>query len=54
MLEVVSMLDNDSTLSPPKQPAFLFKKTKRDDPNLSTSEGVNSINEMSTTVVEAR
>ncbi|KAK4253954.1 hypothetical protein QN277_009396 [Acacia crassicarpa] len=54
MSEVVSMLDNDSTLAPPKQAAFLFKKPKCDDPNLSISEGVNSINEMSTTVVEAR
>ncbi|KAI9072086.1 hypothetical protein K1719_045957 [Acacia pycnantha] len=54
MLEVVFMLDNDSTLAPPKQPAFLFKKTNCGDPNLSISEGVNSINEMSTTVVEAR
>ncbi|XP_028801016.1 G-type lectin S-receptor-like serine/threonine-protein kinase At1g11410 [Neltuma alba] len=54
MLEVISMLDNDSTLPPPKKPAFLFKKTDCDDSNPSVIEGVNSVNEMSTTVVEAR
>ncbi|XP_028804419.1 G-type lectin S-receptor-like serine/threonine-protein kinase At1g11410 [Neltuma alba] len=54
MSEVVFMLDNDSTLPHPKQPAFLFKKTNCDDSNPSISEGVNSVNEMSTTVIEAR
>ncbi|XP_028785777.1 G-type lectin S-receptor-like serine/threonine-protein kinase At1g11410 [Neltuma alba] len=54
MSEIVSMLDNDSTFLPPKQPAFLFKKTNYDDSNSSISEGVNSINEMSTTVIGAR
>lgn len=55
MFEVVSMLDNnDSMLTHPKQPAFLFRKTKCDDSNQSISERVSSIYEMSTTVVEAR
>ncbi|KAI9083661.1 hypothetical protein K1719_034362 [Acacia pycnantha] len=54
MLEVVSMLDNDWSLPPPKQPAFLFQKFNSDDSNPSTSRGVNSINEISTTMVEAR
>ncbi|XP_028804400.1 receptor-like serine/threonine-protein kinase SD1-8 [Neltuma alba] len=53
MSEVVFMLDNDSTLPPPKQPAFLFKKNKYYDSNPSISKGVNSVNKMSTTVVEA-
>ncbi|KAI9083680.1 hypothetical protein K1719_034381 [Acacia pycnantha] len=54
MFEVVSMLDNESTLAPPKQPAFLFKRTNFDYSNPSNGEGIHSINKISTTVVEAR
>ncbi|XP_054777222.1 G-type lectin S-receptor-like serine/threonine-protein kinase RKS1 isoform X2 [Prosopis cineraria] len=55
MSSVVSMLGSDSTLPSPKQPAFIFKRSNTcDNSNPSTSEGVNSVNEMSTTVIEAR
>ncbi|KAI9105157.1 hypothetical protein K1719_022686 [Acacia pycnantha] len=55
MSTVVSMLGNDSSLPSPKQPAFIFKRNKPGDKsNPSTSEGFNSVNEMSTTIVEAR
>lgn len=55
MLEVVSMLDNGSTLAHPKQPAFHFMKTMCDgDSNQSIGERLNSINEMSSTTIEAR
>ncbi|KAI9083641.1 hypothetical protein K1719_034342 [Acacia pycnantha] len=40
MLEVVSMLDNESTLAPPKQPAFLFRRTNTDYSNASNGEGL--------------
>ncbi|KAK4254003.1 hypothetical protein QN277_009440 [Acacia crassicarpa] len=55
MSTVVSMLGNDSSLPSPKQPAFIFKRNKPGDKsNPSTSEGFNSVNGMSTTMVEAR
>ncbi|XP_028791094.1 G-type lectin S-receptor-like serine/threonine-protein kinase At1g11410 [Neltuma alba] len=55
MLEVVSMLENDSTLPPPKQPAFVFKETTRDHSNQSIGEEANnSLCGMSTSVIEAR
>lgn len=55
MSRVVSMLDNDSTLPTPKQPAFIFKKSNYASSDASTSEGINySVNEMSMTRIEAR
>lgn len=57
MSTVVSMLGSDtsSNLPSPKQPAFIFKRNKTgDNSNPSTSEGFNSVNEMSTTIIEAR
>ena len=55
MSAVIKMLGNDSTLAAPKHPAFIFKRTTihdRSDP--STSEGNNSVNGLSITVMEAR
>ena len=50
MSDVVSMLDSDLSLPPPKQPAFFFKKINCDDTNPTISEGLNSVTEMSTIV----
>ncbi|XP_024030957.1 G-type lectin S-receptor-like serine/threonine-protein kinase At1g11410 isoform X1 [Morus notabilis] len=53
MSAVVSMLGNDSALPSPKQPAFVYKKSYTSgDP--STSEGANSIYDVTCTVVEPR
>ncbi|KAI9105163.1 hypothetical protein K1719_022692 [Acacia pycnantha] len=56
MLEVISMLDNDIVLPPPKQPGFMFKKTTYDQSNpcASGTEEFYSLNGMSTTEIEAR
>ena len=54
MSTVVSMLGNDTTLPPPKHPAFIFKRSNYDSSDPSTSEGVYSVNEVSMTMIEAR
>ncbi|KAK4254005.1 hypothetical protein QN277_009441 [Acacia crassicarpa] len=55
MLEVISMLDNDIVLPPPKQPGFMFKKTTCDQSNTCASgTEFYSLNGMSTTEIEAR
>ncbi|KAK4254008.1 hypothetical protein QN277_009444 [Acacia crassicarpa] len=55
MLEVVSMLENGSTLHPPKPPAFVFKNSTSDQSNQATmTEEFTCSNEMSTTVTEDR
>ena len=55
MSAVVLMLSNDSALPSPKQPAFVLKNmymnTTREP---STSEGPNSINIVTCSMVEAR
>ena len=55
MSAVVFNLGNEAALPIPKQPAFVFKRsyTSSGD-SASTSEGVNSINNVTCTVVEAR
>ena len=55
MLEVISMLDNDIVLPPPKQPGFMFKKTTCDQSNpCASGTEFYSLNGMSTTEIEAR
>ncbi|KAL3010950.1 hypothetical protein AAZX31_07G173800 [Glycine max] len=53
MLEVVFMLGNETPLSPPKKPAFLFNENQ-DLPESSTSGGGSSINEVTATSISAR
>ena len=56
MSAVVFMLGNEAALPIPKQPAFVFRRsthTASGDP-ASTSEGVNSVNDVTCTMVEAR
>ena len=56
MSALVFMLGNEAALPTPKQPAFVFKRsthTASGDP-ASTSEGVNSVNDVTCTMVEAR
>lgn len=53
MLEVVFMLGNETTLPPPKKPAFLFNENQ-DLPESSTSGGGSSINEVTATSISAR
>ena len=50
MSALVFMLSNDSALPTPKQPAFVFKRSTY----TSTSEGANSINDVTCSRVEAR
>ncbi|GMN49714.1 hypothetical protein TIFTF001_018881 [Ficus carica] len=50
MSAVVFMLSNDSALPTPKQPAFVFKRSTY----TITSEGANSINDVTCSGVEAR
>ncbi|XP_062005921.1 G-type lectin S-receptor-like serine/threonine-protein kinase At1g11410 [Rosa rugosa] len=53
MSAVVSMLGNDATLPSPRRPAFLLKRTSPSgDP--SSSEGANSVNDVTCTIIEAR
>ncbi|PON35825.1 S-locus receptor kinase, C-terminal, partial [Parasponia andersonii] len=54
MSAVVFMLGNEATPPTPKQPAFLFKKSYTSSGDPSTSEGVNSVNDVTCTMVEAR
>ncbi|KAL5579209.1 hypothetical protein UlMin_011651 [Ulmus minor] len=54
MSEVVSMLGNDVALSPPKCPALIFKRTYTSSDPSSTSEGPNSVNNVTCTIVEPR
>ncbi|CAJ1936282.1 unnamed protein product [Sphenostylis stenocarpa] len=51
--EVVFMLGNETPLSPPQKPAFLFNRDK-DLPESSTSGGGSSINEVTATTISAR
>jgi len=51
--EVVFMLGNETPLSPPQKPAFLFNGD-RDWPEPSTSGGGSSINEVTATTIIAR
>ena len=55
MSVIVFMLGNEAALPIPKQPAFVFKRsyTSSGD-SASTSEGVNSVNDRTCTMVEAR
>ncbi|XP_038691869.1 G-type lectin S-receptor-like serine/threonine-protein kinase At1g11410 isoform X2 [Tripterygium wilfordii] len=54
MSTVVFMLGNDTSLPSPKRPAFIFKRSYNSaDPSTST-EGVNSVNEVTVTMMEAR
>ena len=48
MSAVVFMLGNDTTLAYPKQPAFILKST------YNSREGVNSVNEVTITMIDAR
>ncbi|PRQ44833.1 putative protein kinase RLK-Pelle-DLSV family [Rosa chinensis] len=53
MSAVVSMLGNDAALPSPRRPAFLLKRTSPSgDP--SSSEGANSVNDVTCTIIEAR
>ncbi|XP_062110918.1 G-type lectin S-receptor-like serine/threonine-protein kinase At1g11410 [Humulus lupulus] len=59
MSEVVLMLSNEAKLVNPKQPAFVCKRsytmyTSSSHTGLSTSEGHNSVNDVTCTMVEAR
>lgn len=51
--EVAFMLSNETPLSPPQKPAFLFHGD-RDRPESSTSGGGSSINEVTVTTISAR
>ncbi|TKY59366.1 G-type lectin S-receptor serine/threonine-protein kinase [Spatholobus suberectus] len=53
MLEVVFMLGNETPLSPPQKPAFLFNGNQ-DLPESSPSGGGSSINEVTATTISAR
>ncbi|KAM6585096.1 hypothetical protein CsatB_012098 [Cannabis sativa] len=54
MLEVAIMLGNEAVIPTPKQPAFVFKRgyTANEDP--STSEGLDSVNDVTCTMVQPR
>ncbi|KAI4299253.1 hypothetical protein L6164_032730 [Bauhinia variegata] len=54
MSVVISMLGNDTTLPTPKQPVFIFKRYTHTSTDQSTSEGMNSVNGVSITMIEAR
>ncbi|KAL5579218.1 hypothetical protein UlMin_011660 [Ulmus minor] len=54
MSEVVSMLGNDVALSPPTRPALRFKRAYTSGDPSSASEGANSVNNVTCTVVEPR
>ncbi|GMN49717.1 hypothetical protein TIFTF001_018880 [Ficus carica] len=54
MLTVVLMLGNDSALPSPKQPAFIVTNYHTGTEEFSFSEGVNSINIVTCTMMEAR
>ena len=54
MSAVVFMLGNDSALPTPKQPAFVFKRSTCTSGDRSTTEGANSINDVTCSIVEAR
>jgi hypothetical protein len=53
MSAVVFMLDDDTHLSYPKQPAFISKGTYNSK-DRSISEGACSVNEVSITMISAR
>ncbi|XP_059444351.1 G-type lectin S-receptor-like serine/threonine-protein kinase RKS1 isoform X2 [Corylus avellana] len=53
MSAVVFMLGNDTTLAYPKQPAFILKSTYNSR-DRSISEGANSVNEVTITMINAR
>ena len=53
MSTVVFMLSNNTTLLSPKQPAFILKRACNSK-DISTSEGANSINEMTITKIDGR
>lgn len=54
MSAVVFMLGNEAALPTPKKPAFVFKRSYTSRDPASTSEGVNSVNDVTCTVVEPR
>ena len=53
MSTVVFMLGNDTPLQSPKQPAYIFKNTYSSK-DRSTSEGGNSINDLTITRIDGR
>ncbi|XVE87887.1 hypothetical protein DITRI_Ditri19aG0024700 [Diplodiscus trichospermus] len=53
MSVVVAMLGNDASLPSPKQPAFIIKKTNKQE-ETSSNEGAGSINKMTLTLPRAR
>ncbi|GMJ14637.1 hypothetical protein like AT1G11340 [Hibiscus trionum] len=53
MSTVVSMLSNEATLPSPEQPAFIENKSRKGD-EISSSEGTNSVNTVSITMIQAR
>ena len=53
MSTVVFMLGNDTPLQSPKQPAYIFKNTYSSQ-DRSTSEGGNSINDLTITRIDGR
>ncbi|XP_058094741.1 G-type lectin S-receptor-like serine/threonine-protein kinase SRK [Magnolia sinica] len=54
MLSVVSMLCNEMAIPPPKKPAYCNKKNFMDADSSTSGAGSYSINEMTTTEVQAR
>lgn len=54
MSTVVFMLGNDATLPPPKEPAFIIRGAYKGTSRSTTSEGTNSVNEMTVSILEAR
>ena len=54
MSEVAFMLCNETTLSHPKQPAFIFRSSNDGKDSSSASVGLGSVNDVTMTMVEAR
>ncbi|KAE8724445.1 nbs-lrr resistance protein [Hibiscus syriacus] len=54
MATVISMFSNETTLPSPNQPAFIEKRVKKGDERSSSTEGTNSINGVTVTMIQAR
>ncbi|XP_039020148.1 G-type lectin S-receptor-like serine/threonine-protein kinase RKS1 isoform X4 [Hibiscus syriacus] len=54
MATVISLFGNKTTLPSPNQPAFIEKRVHKGDERSSSTEGTNSINYVSVTMIQAR
>lgn len=54
MSNVVAMLDNENTLSPPKQPAFFTEVTLPETNTLSSTPTQNSVANVTITLLDGR